>query len=930
MKIKQLFLSLLFILTFIFAFSINPIKANAATNLKAYIPVSVMANNTNISDCYVRIQLEPNTNSVSLSEILRKAAGQTNYTPYGHISNLSKVSINNSRPSYDESGNSYDTTNLSDIFISICNRYSLSDIRNTIIDKTFTTLRYSGSEGGTIDTINTTNNSPSSAIINSLMSTIEEIDLNARYDAKLAPPTQTVNRLILPTRYTFANHSYICYIDSSSIRQINILNTMISANYAIQNPTAAINTTNAYVYKHSKNAASIVTSDACKDFLYYKYKATNQLMNRFDNTGTYIRYPGLINVTYSAKYKTSSGDTQTKETTTTVCNLIDNALPQVSISNQDYYNYKGYSGYTNNTLPAWRIGDVTTTATYEPKTYKVTFSINTTITEQKNVSESIDWDITKGVIKFKNPTADYYDFSWEKDANGNDKNIASTSTIAATDKGLEIKGTFTPIEYKFKPSYLDIYIDGVKVSGASSKYPKPFEYSISKTVSLNSIDGPRINSLTDSKAPIIDLPEGYIWDKEYFINNNKITKLGGDVLKKYGEISDDNKIKVYFSSKQINITCNMKDDDGNDISETIKGKFNKQLPTLPTVSRKGYTFNGWSDGAEKVSQSDYIVKSSDYTINAEYTPVNIKITYSYTDDNDKDITDSFDIDYDEEISDLPTPTKDGYTFIGWFDGDTEVKNGDINKFIEDVSLVGKFEIGAATEVTDEEKDIPIDTIIAAIQNSDKLSAEQKESIVGTLNEAKNIASSIKVSTMNTVLSANTALDETAKKEIMDIVGNINTDGIIDTGDNTNTNTDTDTTPEKKDETKADDDKTTDKATNTKNKDSKKTNPDTINDSQDTNSDKPVLKTLKLNGLKVKKGKKKITITYKKLKGYKYNIQVSTSKKFKAKNTKEYMTSKTKFTVKKLKGKKTYYVRVRAINDNVVSSWSKTVKVKIKK
>lgn len=92
--------------------------------------------------------------------------------------------------------------------------------------------------------------------------------------------------------------------------------------------------------------------------------------------------------------------------------------------------------------------------------------------------------------------------------------------------------------------------------------------------------------------------------------------------------------------------------------------------------------------------------------------------------------------------------------------------------------------------------------------------------------------------------------------------------------------------------------------------------------------------------KLKKGKKSITATWKKVSKIKgYQIQVATDKKFK-KNKKTVTVSKqktTKTTIKKLKANKKYYVRIRTYKNakyngktvKVYSSWSKVKTVKTK-
>ena len=88
--------------------------------------------------------------------------------------------------------------------------------------------------------------------------------------------------------------------------------------------------------------------------------------------------------------------------------------------------------------------------------------------------------------------------------------------------------------------------------------------------------------------------------------------------------------------------------------------------------------------------------------------------------------------------------------------------------------------------------------------------------------------------------------------------------------------------------------------------------------------------------KVKSAKKAISVEWKKVSGVKgYQIQVATDKKFK-KNKKTVTIKKqktTKTTVKKLKAKKKYYVRIRTYKivngKKVYSSWSKVKSVKTK-
>lgn len=103
--------------------------------------------------------------------------------------------------------------------------------------------------------------------------------------------------------------------------------------------------------------------------------------------------------------------------------------------------------------------------------------------------------------------------------------------------------------------------------------------------------------------------------------------------------------------------------------------------------------------------------------------------------------------------------------------------------------------------------------------------------------------------------------------------------------------------------------------------------------QDTSKDVQK-KPSKVVSLKVKAGKKSFTARWKKISGVKgYQIQYAVSKK-KIKKGKRKSVKKPAITIKKLKRRKTYYVRVRAYKTvgkkKIYGKWSAVKKVKIKK
>ena len=90
--------------------------------------------------------------------------------------------------------------------------------------------------------------------------------------------------------------------------------------------------------------------------------------------------------------------------------------------------------------------------------------------------------------------------------------------------------------------------------------------------------------------------------------------------------------------------------------------------------------------------------------------------------------------------------------------------------------------------------------------------------------------------------------------------------------------------------------------------------------------KSMVKPGKIKNLKVTVKKKKIVVSFKKQKKCTYQVQISTKKSMKKATT--YKICKNKLTIKKLKSKKTYYVRVRAVSGRK-GKWTKVKKVKVK-
>ncbi len=118
---------------------------------------------------------------------------------------------------------------------------------------------------------------------------------------------------------------------------------------------------------------------------------------------------------------------------------------------------------------------------------------------------------------------------------------------------------------------------------------------------------------------------------------------------------------------------------------------NKEVK-LPTLSKEGYTFNGWIINEEEAAVTSF--ESSKYLedleLKASFTPIKYTITYDEQCDG-KDCTPSTYTVEDKEVK-LPTLAKEGYTFNGWIINEEEeaITSFDGSKYLDNLELKASF------------------------------------------------------------------------------------------------------------------------------------------------------------------------------------------------------------------------------------------------
>ena len=123
--------------------------------------------------------------------------------------------------------------------------------------------------------------------------------------------------------------------------------------------------------------------------------------------------------------------------------------------------------------------------------------------------------------------------------------------------------------------------------------------------------------------------------------------------------------------------------DGGSVAEAVNTyKISTPTFTLPTPTRNGYTFLGWTGSNGENPEKIVKVKKGSFgnkIYKANWTPINYLITYDLAGGTANNLRTSYTIETDTFV--LPQPTKPGYSFLGWSESSssTVVLNTKINR-----------------------------------------------------------------------------------------------------------------------------------------------------------------------------------------------------------------------------------------------------------
>lgn len=118
---------------------------------------------------------------------------------------------------------------------------------------------------------------------------------------------------------------------------------------------------------------------------------------------------------------------------------------------------------------------------------------------------------------------------------------------------------------------------------------------------------------------------------------------------------------LYAQWEAISYRLNFSSQGGN-VMESMTGTVEDTLTNFPTPEKAGYAFEGWFTEAEGGEQVTSIQLKEDTTLYAHWKKATVVITL---DDQNGNKT-TVDMKVGTRYSDFPTPTRDGYKFLGWY------------------------------------------------------------------------------------------------------------------------------------------------------------------------------------------------------------------------------------------------------------------------
>ena len=147
------------------------------------------------------------------------------------------------------------------------------------------------------------------------------------------------------------------------------------------------------------------------------------------------------------------------------------------------------------------------------------------------------------------------------------------------------------------------------------------------------------------------------------------------------KIADDHTLEAKYEANKYEVTFVYND---NVTEDTVKEVVFNSNYNLPNVTKTGYKFLGWYEENIKIEDNSVVKILENKTYEAKWEANKYNVTFKYNNGNEdttKEVT------YNSAYGEIPSPTKEGYNFLGWHTtGGVLVESTTIVQIAEDHTL----------------------------------------------------------------------------------------------------------------------------------------------------------------------------------------------------------------------------------------------------
>ena len=365
------------------------------------------------------------------------------------------------------------------------------------------------------------------------------------------------------------------------------------------------------------------------------------------------------------------------------------------------------------------------------KTYKLvievkdlTFAINYVLDGGTNSENNPNEYVPEKLpLLLENPTKSGYKFvGWYDNENFTGKSITEISA-----------GTMGDVTLYAKWNALDYRISYELNGGTNAENPDGYDVS-DLPVSLH--------------APS---RTGYIF-KGWYMGENRVLAI---------PVGTTGNVVVSAKWEPITYTIDFDTNGGLPTLSSIDYTIESDSFTLQEITKAGYTFDGWYNGETKVTE----ITTGTYgnmTLVAKWTADLYTISYDLADGvNSPENPTSYTI--ESGLITLKDPTREGYTFAGWYNGEQLVTTIDSNT-LENITLTAKWKITTDHEGTEVDPYSVDDALKVAGTLTKGNSTTDKYYIKGIVSEITELSTSYGNATFKITVDGKTILVFRAKNE----------------------------------------------------------------------------------------------------------------------------------------------------------------------